>query len=78
MAPDSGPAENLPPIFVSVKQAAQMLGISPWSTYQLLDEDPPAIESRYHGRRRLVVLDSLRDYAAAMPSERPTKTEEPA
>lgn len=54
------------PIFVSVKQAASILGISPWSAYQLLDAQ--AIESRYHGRRRLVVVESLRAYAAGLPN----------
>ena len=54
-----------PPIFVSVKQAATMLGISPWSCYQLLDSDK--IDSRYHGRRRLVSVESLRHYAENLP-----------
>lgn len=62
--------DNVAPIFVSVKQAAQMLAISPWSCYQLLDSQ--AIESRYHGRRRLVSVESLRQYADSLsryPSE---------
>lgn len=62
--PASG--DNLAPIFVSVKQAAQMLAISPWSCYQLLDAQ--AIESRYQGRRRLVSVESLRKYAAGLPT----------
>lgn len=53
------------PIFVSVKDAARMLGISPWSCYQLLNDGK--VESRYHGRRRLVVVTSLRAYADALP-----------
>lgn len=57
------------PIFVSVKQAAQMLAISPWSCYQLLDAGD--IESRYQGRRRLVLVSSIRDYATGLPTERP-------
>lgn len=61
--PASG--DDLAPIFVSVKQAAQMLAISPWSCYQLLDSQ--AIESRYQGRRRLVSVESLRKYAADLP-----------
>lgn len=56
----------LTPIFVSVKQAAQMLNISPWSCYQLLNAGE--IESRYQGRRRLVVVTSLREYAANLPT----------
>lgn len=62
-------AEGIEPIFVSVKQAAQALAISPWSCYQLLDEQK--IESRYEGRRRLVLVASLREYAANMPTIRP-------
>lgn len=64
--------EGLTPIFVSVKQAAQMLGISTWSCYQLLDANekrPAQIESRYHGRRRLVSVESLRKYADSLPTE---------
>lgn len=57
---------SLDPIFVSVKQAARALNISPWSCYQLLDAQK--IESRYQGRRRLVVVESLRAYAAALPA----------
>lgn len=56
-------------IFVSVKQAAHMLGISPWTCYQLLDDGE--IESRYQGRRRLVSVESVRAYAEALPKERP-------
>lgn len=67
MTADTSTAENLQPIFVSVKQTAQMLGISPWSTYQILDAGD--IESAYHGRRRLVVLESVRAYAAGLPRD---------
>lgn len=58
--------DSLSPIFVSVKQAAQMLGISAWVVYQLLDEQK--IESRYQGRRRLVLVTSLREYADNLPA----------
>lgn len=61
------------PIFVSVKEAARMLGLSTWSMYQRLDQQ--AIESRYDGRKRLVVVDSLRKYAAALPEVAPVKEE---
>lgn len=54
------------PIFVSVKQAAHMLAVTPWSVYQLLDSG--AIESRYHGRRRLVSVKSLHRYANNLPT----------
>jgi excisionase family DNA binding protein len=63
--PPSGDGNTPEPIFVSVKQAAQMLGISPWTCYQLLDSDK--IDSRYHGRRRLVSVESLRQYAKGLP-----------
>lgn len=63
---------DLDPIYVSVKEAARMLGLSTWSIYQKLDAQE--IESRYDGRKRLVVVESLRKYAAALP-EVPTKAE---
>jgi hypothetical protein len=57
------------PIFVSVKQAAHMLAVSPWTCYQLLEAQ--TIASQYQGRRRLVLLSSLREYAANLPTARP-------
>ena len=54
------------PNFVSVKDAATMLGLTPWGAHQLLDEQ--RIESRYCGRRRLVVVESLIEYAANLPT----------
>ena len=54
------------PIFVSVQDAATMLGLTPWGADQLLDEQ--RIESRYCGRRRLVVVESLIEHAANLPS----------
>lgn len=62
-------AETIEPIFVSVKQAAQALAISPWVCYQLLDKG--AIDSRYVGRRRLVSVESLKRYAADLPTAPP-------
>ena len=59
-------AEGIEPIFVSVKEAARVLGVSPWTCYQLLDEQK--IESRYQGRRRLVSVVSLREYATTLPA----------
>lgn len=53
------------PIFVSVKDAARILGVSAFTVYDLCDKQ--AIKSQYQGRRRLVVLKSLREYAAALP-----------
>lgn len=61
------PAESVTPIFVSVKQAADMLAISPWSMYQLLDDG--SVKSQYKGRRRLVQVASLREYAESLPTE---------
>lgn len=60
---------TIEPIFVSVEDAAKALGISKWSCYKLCDEE--RIETRYQGRRRLVVVDSLRRYATTLPTERP-------
>lgn len=57
---------DIGPIFVSVKQAARALNISPWSCYQLLDSGK--IVSQYQGRRRLVRVDSLRAYADSLPT----------
>lgn len=70
------PPGTLEPIFVSVKEAARALNISPWSCYQLLDENK--IASQYQGRRRLVRIDSLRAYADSLPTERPVREGESA
>lgn len=61
--------DNLDPIFVSVKEAARAVNVSPWTMYQLLDAQE--VEGRYQGRRRLVVVESLREYARNLPNERP-------
>ena len=66
-ASDSGTAAPLEPIFISVKEAARILGITPWQVYKRCDEK--AIESRYEGRRRLVRLESVRAYADGLPTE---------
>jgi excisionase family DNA binding protein len=58
---------QITPIFISVKQAAQMLNLTTWSVYKLLDEK--VIESQYHGRRRLVRVESVRAYADGLPRE---------
>lgn len=60
---------ELDPIYVSVKDAARILGVSTWLIYQKLDQQ--VIESRYEGRKRLVVLASLREYAADLPTTAP-------
>lgn len=66
-------SEQLDPIYVSVKEAARMLGVSTWLMYQRLDQQ--VIESRYEGRKRLVLMDSLRKYATSLPDVAPAKTE---
>ena len=58
---------DLLPILVSVKRTAQILGdITTWQVYRLLEAGE--IESRYIGRRRMVLLTSLREYAKNLPS----------
>jgi excisionase family DNA binding protein len=49
------------PIFVSVKEAAQALSVSPWSVYRLCESG--TITSVKRGNRRLVAVRSLREYA---------------
>lgn len=67
---------NVEPIFVSVKDTANILACSPWAVYQLLDQIPegadrPVIDSQYQGRRRLVRLASVREYADNLPRTAP-------
>lgn len=56
------------PIFVSVQETADMLNLTPWSIYRLLDAGD--IKSQYKGKRRLVLLTSVHEYAEALPTER--------
>lgn len=63
---------TIEPIFISAKDAATALGITTWSVYQLLNAQ--VIKSQYHGRRRLVRVDSLREYANSLPAERPDES----
>lgn len=56
---------EIQPIFISVKDAAKMLNLTTWYVYKLLDER--AIDSRYSGKRRLVLLASVHEYAANLP-----------
>lgn len=68
------------PIFVSVKEAARILGLGTWSVYKLLDNQ--AIAGQYQGAKRLVRyrwddhdprrpddLPSLIEYARSLPTE---------
>jgi excisionase family DNA binding protein len=65
VTPRTGPIDT---IFVSVKQAAEALGLSTWQVYELLNQGE--IECRYFGTRRLVVVESLKRFAAGLPTER--------
>jgi len=60
--PELAPATS-EPLCVSVREAARLLGLSQAYVYELLDAEKIA-EVR-SGRRRLVVLQSLREYVAA-------------
>lgn len=54
-------------LLIPVKEAANRLSVTPWSVYKLLDEG--VIEGRYQGRRRYVVVESMREYVANLPTE---------
>lgn len=58
------------PILVSVEDAAQMLSICRASLYKLLGSGE--IRSVKHGRRTLVPVQSLREWAAGLPGMSPT------
>lgn len=62
-------AEDDGPITVSVKDAAAKIGVAPMTIYRLCDAQ--AIESVYLGRKRLVLLASLREYVANLPTSAP-------
>ncbi len=67
ITPETVTVGELDPIFVSVKDAAKALGVSTFTVYDLCDRQK--IESRYQGRRRLVLVSSLRRYAEGLPTE---------
>ncbi len=54
-------------LLIPVKEAADQLSVTPWSVYKLLDDK--VIEGRYQGRRRYVLVASLREYVANLPTE---------
>lgn len=54
-------------LLIPVKEAADRLSVTPWSVYKLLDDK--VIEGRYQGRRRYVVVSSLREYVENLPTE---------
>ena len=65
--PDT-PVDLVDAVFISTKEVARLLGVSRQHVYDLLDEQ--AIESRYIGRRRMVVMASLRAFISGLPAER--------
>lgn len=58
---------SIDPITITVKEAAAALGVDPTSVYPLLDAGK--IDSRYFGRKRLVVVTSLREFAESLPTK---------
>lgn len=66
--PDSQPPK---PRLITVQEAARVLSITPWSVYRLLDDNANALASVYQGRRRYVVVDSLDNYLADLPTVSP-------
>lgn len=56
-------------LLISVKEAARRLSLTPWSVYRLADD--AQIESVYQGRRRYIVVASLADYIATLPTQTP-------
>lgn len=57
---------GIEPIFISIKEAANALCLSSWDVYKMCDAG--LIDARYQGCRRLVVVESLRRYAANLPT----------
>lgn len=62
---------SIEPIFVSVKEAAAILGLSTWEVYDLTSGDEPKIAVRFHGKRKLVSVASLREFADSLADRRP-------
>lgn len=63
-------AEDRPSTLMSVKDTAEDLGgVTTLYVYRLLNAD--AIESRYIGKRRMVVRASLEEYIEGLPTTRP-------
>lgn len=51
------------PIFVSIAEAGRMLGLGKTSLYELIGEGK--LETKQIGRRRLVLVSSIRQFAEA-------------
>lgn len=60
------PESSPPPVAVSVKEAAELMGCSAWQMNQLLIAG--RIQSRYLGRRRLVDYASLQSFFYSLPT----------
>lgn len=58
------------PISVDVKGAGELVGLSERRIRDLCNDGK--VDSRYEGRKRLVLVDSLRDYIRSLPMERVT------
>lgn len=54
------------PLLITVKAAAEQLSLTPWSVYKLLDDGE--IEGKYQGRRRYVLVASMKKYVAGLSS----------
>ena len=65
--------ERLMPGLSEVKEVADVLAVSRWQVYALLDQQ--AMTSVYIGRKRLVHAESLRAYVAALPTSSPLSAE---
>lgn len=61
---------TVPPILVTVKRAADVLGLSPWTVGKLCRDG--VIKSGFEGRRRLIPWSALQAYANNLPSEPPS------
>ncbi|WP_323136148.1 helix-turn-helix domain-containing protein [Micromonospora sp. NBC_01655] len=67
----AGTPPRLGPIFVSVHEGAEALGLSRREVYRLMDADE--IESVERGRRRLIVVESLHAYGQRLRDEAAAK-----
>lgn len=56
------------PIFISVQEAADALNVTRWQMYRLAKDG--LVTSKVLGRRRLVSVESLREYAESLPTDR--------
>lgn len=74
MAQPDTSSDELEPVNVSVSTAARLIGVTPWSVYQLLNDPDCPLESGYFGKRRLITLESVRRFAKNLPKTRPEAT----